>query len=78
MWWVRRPKEKTGFPHRPKDFKPAKWLILTICALGVVTPAMGLSLLLILLGDWVVRRYRGLPKIEIFAILIDPKDDHAR
>jgi uncharacterized iron-regulated membrane protein len=60
MWWVRRPKEKTGFPHKPKDFKPAKWLILLICALGVVTPAMGLSLLPILLGDWVVRRYRGL------------------
>jgi uncharacterized iron-regulated membrane protein len=49
MWWIRRPKGKTGFPLKTKELKPAKWLIAVICLLGVLMPAAGISLLLILL-----------------------------
>jgi uncharacterized iron-regulated membrane protein len=49
MWWIRQPKGKTGFPHKMKEFKPAKWLIAMICLLGALMPAAGISLLQILL-----------------------------
>jgi uncharacterized iron-regulated membrane protein len=49
MWWIRRPRGKTGFPHKTKGFKPAKWLIAVICLLGVLMPAAGISLLLIII-----------------------------
>jgi uncharacterized iron-regulated membrane protein len=49
MWWIRRPKGKTGFPHKTREFKPAKWLIAVICLLGALMPAAGISILLILI-----------------------------
>ena len=49
MWWIRRPKGKTGFPQQPKEFQPAKWLIALI---GLLMPAAGISILAILAGDW--------------------------
>jgi uncharacterized iron-regulated membrane protein len=58
MWWARRPRGKTGFPIKPAEIKPAKWLIVVICLLGVLMPAAGVSTLLILLGDWAARRRR--------------------
>jgi uncharacterized iron-regulated membrane protein len=54
MWWKRRPRGKTGFPQKPEAFKPAKWLIAVICLLGLLMPAAGISILVILLGDWMV------------------------
>jgi uncharacterized iron-regulated membrane protein len=57
MWWVRRPRGKTGFPAKP-EVKPAKWLIAVICLLGVLMPAAGISMILILVGDWSARRRR--------------------
>jgi uncharacterized iron-regulated membrane protein len=39
MWWIRRPRGKTGFPAKPSQYKPAKWLIAVICLLGVLMPA---------------------------------------
>ncbi|HKX32000.1 MAG TPA: PepSY domain-containing protein [Blastocatellia bacterium] len=59
MWWVRRPRGRTGFPVKPADATPPKWLIAVICLLGVLMPAAGLSMLLILLGDWLWRRWRN-------------------
>lgn len=58
MWWIRRPKGKTGFPLNTKEFKPAKWLIAVICFLGVLMPAAGISMLLIVLGDWLLQLWR--------------------
>lgn len=58
MWWLRRPVGKAGFPIKPRAPKPAAWLIVVICLLGVLMPAVGASLLLILLGDWVILRRR--------------------
>ncbi len=59
MWWIRRPRGKTGFPAKPSEYKPAKWLIAVICLLGVLMPAAGISMLLILFGDWLLRRRRN-------------------
>lgn len=57
MWWVRRPRGKTGFPSKP-EVKPAKWVIVVICALGALMPAAGISMVIILLADWAARRLR--------------------
>lgn len=51
MWWVRRPQGKSGFPA-PVDRKLPKWLIATILGLGVLLPTLGLSIVIILLGEW--------------------------
>lgn len=59
MWWVRRPQGKTGFPLKPRSPQPAARLIAVICLLGVLMPAVGASLLLIVPGDWLLRRYRS-------------------
>lgn len=56
MWWIRRPRGKTGFPMKQTAFQPAKWLIGLICLLGLLMPAAGLSMLLIVLGDWIYQR----------------------
>lgn len=58
MWWVRRPKGQSGFPLKTRDFKPAKWLIAVISLFGVFMPAAGISILLILLGDWALNLWR--------------------
>lgn len=57
MWWIRRPRGKTGFPAKPGEAIPAKWLIAAICLLGVLMPASGISILLIVLGNWSWRRW---------------------
>lgn len=58
MWWVRRPRGKTGFPQKPQ-LKPAKWLILTICLLGLLMPTVGASLIVIIVGDFFINRWRN-------------------
>jgi uncharacterized iron-regulated membrane protein len=58
MWWTRRPRGKTGFPVKPAGIKPAKWLIAVICLLGALTPAAGVSMILILIVDWSLRFWR--------------------
>jgi uncharacterized iron-regulated membrane protein len=64
MWWARRPRGKTGFPAKPAEVKPAKWVIAVTCLLGLLMPAAGISMLLILLGDWSARRWRGRKRRE--------------
>jgi uncharacterized iron-regulated membrane protein len=58
MWWVRRPRGKTGFPVKRAGVKPAKWVIAVICLLGVLMPAAGISMILILIGDWLLRGWQ--------------------
>ncbi len=55
MWWKRRPDGQTGFPRRPDRSIPV-WLIGTIGLTGILLPAVGASILLILIGEWIVRR----------------------
>lgn len=59
IWWKRRPRGKTGFPQKPQAFKPAKWLIVLICLLGLLMPAAGISILMILLGDYLWQKRKG-------------------
>lgn len=58
MWWIRRPRGMTGFPLKPAEIKPAKWLIAVICLLGALMPAAGASIVLILLGDWLLQLWQ--------------------
>jgi uncharacterized iron-regulated membrane protein len=57
MWWQRRPKGTAGLPRRSEARVP-RWLVGVICALGVLLPALGASLLLILASEGVVRGTR--------------------
>jgi uncharacterized iron-regulated membrane protein len=57
MWWQRRPAGRAGFPRRPDTLIP-KWLVAGIVALSLVLPMLGLSLLLILAGEFAVLRIR--------------------
>lgn len=57
MWWQRRPKGTAGLPRKSEAQVP-RWLVAVICSLGVVLPALGMSLLLILLGEGAIRRLR--------------------
>lgn len=57
MWWQRRPKGRTGLPRRP-DVRVPWWLVGVITLLSLALPVVGLSVLLILLGEWVVQLVR--------------------
>lgn len=59
MWWIRRPSGKTGFPQKTKDHQSPKWLVAIICLLGVLMPAAGISILVIVLGDWLWSFWRS-------------------
>jgi uncharacterized iron-regulated membrane protein len=50
MWWVRRPRGKTSFPA-PVALRLPKSLIAVVVVSGVLMPTVGLSVLLILLGE---------------------------
>jgi uncharacterized iron-regulated membrane protein len=53
MWWIRRPNGGTGFPKRPD--RPIGWgLVALIVALSLLLPVVGLSIVLILLGELAV------------------------
>ena len=55
MWWERRPEGQTGFPRRPDRSLPA-WLLCLVGLTAVVLPTVGATILLILLGEWLVAR----------------------
>lgn len=59
MWWIRRPKGKLGDLKRHPDYKVPKWLVLVICVLGILLPTVGISIVLILLGDWIWQKLRN-------------------
>jgi uncharacterized iron-regulated membrane protein len=55
MWWRRRPEGKSGFPRKP-ELKVPRWLATVIAALCFVLPALGLSVLAILVGEQIYAR----------------------
>lgn len=61
MWWNRRPKGETGFPQRPKPGAVPKWVGGLTILLSILLPTVGASIILILCGDWLVRRIAGAP-----------------
>lgn len=52
MWWKRRPDGRTGFPRRSNRAIPA-WLIAAIGLIGLLLPAVGATILVILAGEWI-------------------------
>jgi len=64
MWWERRPAGRTGLPRRP-DARVPWWLVGAISWLGLLLPVVGASMLVILLGEWIVRfLYRRVARHE--------------
>ncbi len=59
MWWIRRPRGRTGFPRRPERRLPIG-LFATIVALSIALPIVGASIALILLGEGMYGLCRGL------------------
>lgn len=61
MWWKRRPKGKFGVPSKVPNTKMMKSLAAMIVALGIFLPLAGISMLVVLLLDWlVIKRVRVL------------------
>ncbi|SFJ44048.1 PepSY-associated TM helix domain-containing protein [Planctomicrobium piriforme] len=62
MWWKRRPAGGLGLPGKANVAAPW-WLIVIISTTCCLLPLAGASVLLMLLGDWVVQIFRtSLPR----------------
>jgi uncharacterized iron-regulated membrane protein len=53
MWLVRRRTGRTGFPHRPEDGRVPVVGGITIVFMAILMPTVGISLLVVLGGEWV-------------------------
>ncbi|MCV9962470.1 PepSY domain-containing protein [Pararhizobium sp. BT-229] len=58
MWWKRRPKGSLGVPPMPADRRVFRGLIAMLAIGGIVFPLVGLSLVVMLVLDWVYMRVR--------------------
>ncbi|WP_163099207.1 PepSY-associated TM helix domain-containing protein [Peribacillus alkalitolerans] len=54
MWWKRRPTGKLGAPTLSNQFKMSKTLIAITILLGILLPLVGISLLAVLIIDFVL------------------------
>ena len=57
MWWQRRPTGRLGLPRRVDARRP-RWLVATITATSILLPALGLSVVVLLVGEQLVARLR--------------------
>jgi uncharacterized iron-regulated membrane protein len=57
MWWQRRPRGRLGLPRRVDARRP-RWLVATVTATSILLPALGLSVMLLLVGEQLVSRLR--------------------
>ncbi|HVC93236.1 MAG TPA: PepSY-associated TM helix domain-containing protein [Pirellulales bacterium] len=57
MWWQRRPTGRLGLPRRVDSARP-RWLVLTVTATSILLPAVGLSVVVLLVGELLVARLR--------------------
>jgi len=48
MWWKRRPKGSLGAPVYPADYRIPRTILIIACAIGVIFPLVGLTLLIAL------------------------------
>jgi len=51
MWWIRRPKGRTGIPRRPPAQSLPRWGWLVLLVAGITMPVAGISMVLIILID---------------------------
>jgi uncharacterized iron-regulated membrane protein len=54
MWWQRRPAGRIGAPAMPSNFPLWKGAVAIIAALGIIFPLVGISLVVVLLLDYLV------------------------
>ena len=57
MWWQRRPTGRLGLP-RPVYARRPRWLVATVTATSILLPALGFSVVALLLGEQLVARLR--------------------
>jgi uncharacterized iron-regulated membrane protein len=58
MWWERRPRGKLGLPRRVDARRP-HWLVATIAATSIFLPALGLSVVVVLVVELLMSRLRA-------------------
>ncbi|WP_235821813.1 PepSY-associated TM helix domain-containing protein [Gottfriedia acidiceleris] len=64
IWWKRKPADRIGSPLIPNDFKLTKGLIIIIILLGAILPLAGLSLIFVLIVDYLfIKRIPVLNKV---------------
>lgn len=56
MWRKRKPAGKLGAPGKPADKRATRGVLLIMVILGLLMPLVGLSLLVVLILDWLVIR----------------------
>ncbi|WP_160007178.1 PepSY domain-containing protein [Rhizobium sp. 18055] len=56
MWWKRRPKGSLGVPPMPSDRRVFRGLIAILVIGGIIFPLVGLSLVIMLVLDWIYIR----------------------
>jgi len=56
MWWRKRPHDTWGLPPSNRELHVPLWLSATILILGVVLPAVGISIVVIVVGDLIIQR----------------------
>lgn len=58
MWWERRPKGRSGLPRRIDALRP-RWLVATVTATSIFLPALGLSVVVVLVVEFLMSRFRA-------------------
>ena len=58
MWWERRPRGKLGLPRRVDARRP-RWLVATVAATSIFLPALGLSVVVVLVVEFLMSRLRA-------------------
>jgi uncharacterized iron-regulated membrane protein len=59
MWWKRRPSASLGVPPMPADRRVFRGLLALLAIGGIIFPLVGLSLLVMIMLDWLYSRYRS-------------------
>ena len=57
MWWERRPTGRLGLPRRVDARRP-RWLVATVTATSIFLPALGLSVVVVLVVEFLMSRLR--------------------
>jgi uncharacterized iron-regulated membrane protein len=57
MWWARRPTSSLGLPRRVNGLRP-RWLVASITATSVLLPVLGISVLVVVVVDFLMLRLR--------------------
>lgn len=59
MWWKRRPQSSLGAPRYPSDYRVPRTILIIACALGLIFPLVGLTLVIALIIDFVLPGQRA-------------------